>query len=91
MYMKNWEEKLDAFLRFTGRNILNNAGNVTKEFADKLAIEQYFCDFQGKRHGENKREASAELSQSHIDAGQDAKWMGLRYAGIFGKNSISLF
>lgn len=41
MYMKNWEEKLNAFLQFTGRNVLNNAGNVTKELADKLAIEQY--------------------------------------------------
>lgn len=41
MYMKDWEEKLNAFLQFTGRNVLNNAGNVTKELADKLAIEQY--------------------------------------------------
>lgn len=54
MYMKNWEEKLNAFLQFTGRNVLDNAGNVTKEFADKLAIEQYNMFDENRKKKENQ-------------------------------------
>lgn len=63
MYMKNWEEKLDAFLRFTGRNILNNAGNITKEFADKLAIEQYNVYDENRKHRESQ--TFDELPEMH--------------------------
>ena len=34
MYMSEWEEKLNAFLRFTGREVLDNAGSISKEIAD---------------------------------------------------------
>lgn len=54
MYMKNWEEKLNAFLQFTGRNVLDNAGDVTKEFADKLAIEQYNMFDENRKKKENQ-------------------------------------
>ena len=41
IFMRNWREKLDAFLQFNEREILDNAGKVTKEIADTLALEQY--------------------------------------------------
>ncbi|WP_458627997.1 virulence RhuM family protein [Winogradskyella sp. PC D3.3] len=41
MFMKDWREKLDAFLQFNGQEILQNAGNISKKIADKLAIEKY--------------------------------------------------
>jgi hypothetical protein len=41
LYMRDWREKLDAFLQFNERDILTNAGKVAKEVADKLALEQY--------------------------------------------------
>ena len=41
MYMKDWEEKLDAFLKFTGREVLDNAGTISKEIADSIARQQY--------------------------------------------------
>lgn len=41
LYMRDWREKLDAFLKFNERDILNNAGKIAKEVADKLAHEQY--------------------------------------------------
>ena len=41
MFMKDWREKLDAFLQFNGHEILQNAGNVTKKIADKLAEDKY--------------------------------------------------
>ena len=41
MFMKDWREKLDAFLQFNGQEILNNAGSITKKIADKLAEDAY--------------------------------------------------
>lgn len=41
IFMRDWREKLDAFLKFNERDILHNAGKITKELADTLALEQY--------------------------------------------------
>lgn len=41
MFMKDWWEKLDAFLQFNGQEILQNAGKITKKVADKLAEDAY--------------------------------------------------
>ena len=41
MFMKDWREKLDAFLQFNGQEILTNAGNITKKVADMLAEKKY--------------------------------------------------
>jgi len=41
MFAKDWREKLDSFLQFNNQEILTNAGSVTKEIADSLAIEKY--------------------------------------------------
>ncbi|PIP43160.1 MAG: hydroxyacid dehydrogenase [Deltaproteobacteria bacterium CG23_combo_of_CG06-09_8_20_14_all_60_8] len=41
LYMRDWREKLDAFLHFNERDILTNAGKIAKEVADQLALEHY--------------------------------------------------
>ena len=41
MFMKDWREKLDAFLQFNGQEILKNAGKIKKKIADKLAEDKY--------------------------------------------------
>lgn len=41
MHMKDWINKLNAFLQFNGREILENAGKISKEVAEKLAIQEY--------------------------------------------------
>jgi len=41
MFMKDWREKLDAFLQFNEQEILKNAGSITKNVADKLAENAY--------------------------------------------------
>ncbi|GAA0607566.1 virulence RhuM family protein [Virgibacillus siamensis] len=41
MYMKDWIGKLDAFLQFNDREILTNAGKVSKVVAENLAIQEY--------------------------------------------------
>jgi hypothetical protein len=41
MHMKDWEEKLNAFLRFNEREILTNAGNISNAVAKELAQNEY--------------------------------------------------
>ena len=41
MHMAEWEEKLNQFLQFNGREVLHDAGKVSRELAEKLALEQY--------------------------------------------------
>lgn len=41
MHMADWENKLGDFLRFNGREVLENFGSIKREVAEKLALEQY--------------------------------------------------
>ncbi len=41
IFMRDWREKLNAFLQFNEREILENPGQVNKAVADKLALEMY--------------------------------------------------
>jgi len=41
MYMKDWVEKLDAFLQFNEKEILKDSGNVSHEVAMALAESEY--------------------------------------------------
>lgn len=41
IFMHDWRKKLDAFLQFNEREILEHPGKVSKAVADKLALEQY--------------------------------------------------
>ena len=41
MYMKDWTYRLNAFLKFNDRDILENAGKVSKSVADEIAIQEY--------------------------------------------------
>jgi len=41
MYMKDWIDKLNAFLQFNDRDILENAGKVSKVVSDKIATQEY--------------------------------------------------
>jgi len=41
VYMIEWKEKLDAFLIFNEREILEDSGKVSMEIAQRLALEEY--------------------------------------------------
>lgn len=41
MHMADWETKLGEFLRFNGREVLENSGKVKRAVAEKLALDQY--------------------------------------------------
>lgn len=41
MTMNDWIEKLNAFLKFNGRELLHNAGKISSEVAKELAYKEY--------------------------------------------------
>ncbi len=57
IFMREWRDKLDAFLTLNERDILQNAGKVSKAIADKLATEQYEIYNEHRLIEEAKREA----------------------------------
>lgn len=55
MFMKDWREKLDAFLQFNDQEILNDAGKIEKKVADKLAEDHYEVFHQNRLNSEAAR------------------------------------
>lgn len=41
MHMADWENKLNQFLQFNGRDVLKNSGTVKRKVAEALAVAQY--------------------------------------------------
>lgn len=41
MYMNDWKERLDDFLKMTGREILSHSGKITHQQAIERAKEEY--------------------------------------------------
>lgn len=58
VFMKDWEAKLDEFLRFHDRNILSSAGQIRKKDADDLAKSEYEkFEITRRKHKESLSEA----------------------------------
>ena len=60
VFMRDWRKKLDAFLQFNERDILTNAGKVTKEVANKLALDRYEIFNRNRLAIEAEEEALAD-------------------------------
>ncbi|MDD4653288.1 MAG: virulence RhuM family protein [Methanothrix sp.] len=60
VYMKNWQEKLDAFLQFNQRAILEHSGSISMEEARAMALEQYHT-FSRRRIEESDALAEKEF------------------------------
>jgi hypothetical protein len=60
IFMSTWREKLDAFLQFNEREILQDAGKVSKAVADRLAEEQYEIFNEQRLKQEAHKEALAD-------------------------------
>lgn len=58
MYMKDWIQKLDDFLRLSGKELLQHAGTISAELAKKKANLEY---------DEFKKRISNQLSPVEID------------------------
>jgi hypothetical protein len=50
VFMKDWEKRLNDFLRFNDRDVLNNAGSISKSTADQAARDQYDRYTVRRRH-----------------------------------------
>jgi len=72
IYMKDWVQKLDAFLQFNEREILTGSGQVSMEVAKKLALEEY-VKFSRRRIAEDDEEAEAEFERTvkELEKGED--------------------
>jgi hypothetical protein len=68
VYMKEWKEKLDAFLRFNEQEILSDKGTVSMEVAQQLALEEYE-KFSIRRIAEESTESDPtfELAAKQIE------------------------
>lgn len=60
IFMRDWRKKLDAFLRFNERDILANAGKVSKAVADQLALDQYEIFTRHRLAAEAEHESLAD-------------------------------
>lgn len=61
IYMHEWRERLDAFLRFNERDILDNYGSVSMEVAKRTAIEKYSAFDTERRTREANDEDEADF------------------------------
>lgn len=67
IYMKDWVSKLDAFLKFNEEQILGDAGEISHEVAEALALKEYekYRVIQDKDYlSDFDREAKKSLKQS---------------------------
>jgi hypothetical protein len=59
MTMKEWSEKLDAFLQFNEQDVLTHAGKTSADVAEKLALGRY-AEFDAKRREAERLKADTE-------------------------------
>ena len=59
MTMEQWEEKLDTFLTFNEKDLLNHPGKISAQVAEKLSLERYF-EFNQKRREVERIKADQE-------------------------------
>jgi hypothetical protein len=79
MYMRDWAQKLDAFLQFNGRDVLRDAGRVSAEVAKALALSEY--------EKYNTARLERETSQPDEDFEQVVRKLKGKNKGNEGENS----
>ena len=65
VFLRDWQQKLDDFLRFNERGVLPNLGSVSREEADRKAMEEY------ERFADRRRaleEAATENALGELEA-----------------------
>jgi len=78
IFLRDWETRLDDFLRFNERAVLTNAGGMSREEADRRAHEEY-TQFEERRRLEAERagaEAMNVLEQTARDVEKVKKLSG---------------
>lgn len=59
VFLRDWTTRLDDFLRFNERDVLPDAGRVTREAADRKAAEEYEV-FAARRRAQAEAEGEAD-------------------------------
>lgn len=62
IFLSDWKNKLNQFLEFNDRDVLSNAGKISKQMADNKAKEQYEL-FAQKRRLQKEKEGEASLNK----------------------------
>jgi hypothetical protein len=63
VFMRDWRTKLDEFLRFNERDVLKDAGRITREEADRHAERQYGL-FEERRRKELEAKGEGDFAAS---------------------------
>lgn len=66
VFLNDWQTKLDEFLRFNERDVLPNAGRISREAADKKAEDEYERFSERRRaelEAQGERDAIRELEE----------------------------
>jgi hypothetical protein len=66
LYMSDWIEKLDAFLKINDKDILHDAGKITMEIAQKLAEEHYKIFHKNRLKKEAQDEDSVDVLKMKV-------------------------
>ncbi len=66
MTMKNWEERLDAFLTFNDRAVLTHAGSISHEKAEQLANERFDLFNEKRRTAETLTAEKEHLQELEV-------------------------
>jgi len=70
MFMKDWVEKLDAFLRFNEKEVLSHMGSLTHEMAIVLA-ENEFEKFRIIQDKVIESDFDKELKKNRLSGSKD--------------------
>lgn len=66
VFLRDWRQKLDEFLRFNDRGVLPGVGRISRERADRIAHEHY-TRFEDRRRTAAELEAEAALNKELQD------------------------
>lgn len=67
IHLADWQRKLDEFLRFNDRPVLEDAGRVSREDADRKAMEEYGA-FSARRRELAEAQGEADAIRALEDA-----------------------
>jgi hypothetical protein len=70
VFMKDWEQRLNDFLQFNQRNVLTDAGSVSKAQADAFAQDQY-NRFAERRRAFKEAQGERDTIKALEDAAQN--------------------
>ncbi len=72
IFLRDWETRLDDFLRFNERPVLPSAGVVSREDADRHAHEAY-ARFEERRRVDAERRGEIDAIRALEEAGREAE------------------